>query len=63
MHYHVCVSFAYILACMCMTEEMGWQLSAINEKKQVQVGDFRLDSDGTMKTNTVCSKISNLIID
>ena len=36
-----------------MTEEMGWQLSAIDNKKTVQVGVFRLDDRPGKKPNKV----------
>ena len=42
-----------VAACLCMTEEMGWQLSAIDNKKTVQVADFRLDDRPNQKPNKV----------
>ena len=42
-----------LTACLSMVAEMSWQLSSINDRKTLQVGNFRLDDRPNDKPNSV----------
>jgi len=46
----ICITTA---ACIALIDEMNWKVSSVDKKSTVQVGSFRIDSNGNQKLHEV----------
>ena len=43
----------FVTACMAIVDEVTWEISQIDPRKTIQVGSFRIDSQGNQKLREV----------